>query len=192
MSTGPTFPFQMTPEIFTGNPATVNDPYTTVPSASGILNNGARMTPGTRFYQTDSSGRLLKYRYVRYNPTAAVSLVLGTNVPGVVYWKDNTFTVVTPTASEGVTNKINQVAGYLLNANATAGNFVCIQVAGYLASAVVAAGSAIDDLQIALATTPLITGRCASGNYISARPVAVTLAAIIGNTAPILICVEDI
>jgi len=187
-----TFPFVPTPEIFTGNPGTVNDPYLTTPSISGLLNNGARMTPGTRFYQTDSSGRLLKYRYVRYNPTAAVTLTAGTNVPGVVYWKDNTFTTVTPTASEGISTKINQIAGYLLNPNATAGNFVCIQVAGYLSNAVVAAGSAIDDLQIGLATTPLVTGRTASGNYIPARPVAVTLAAISGNQAPVLVCIEDI
>jgi hypothetical protein len=195
MSTGPigaTFPFQQTPELFTGNPATVNDLYSTTPSASGLLANGARMAPGTRFYQTDSAGRLLKFRYVRYNPTAAVVLTLGTNVPGVVYWKDNTFTIVTPTASEGISTKINQIAGYLLNANATAGNFVCIQVAGYLANAVVSAGSAIDDLQVGNATTPLITSRTASGNYIPARPVAVTLAAISGNQAPVLVCIEDI
>ena len=51
MSTGPTFPFQQTPEIFTGNPATVNDPYDATKP-----NNGARMALGTRFYQTDSAG----------------------------------------------------------------------------------------------------------------------------------------
>jgi len=187
MSTGPTFPFQQTPEIFTGNPATVNDPYDATK-----FNNGARMALGTRFYQTDSSNRLLKYRYVRYNPTAAVTLTAGTNVPGVVYWKDNTFTIVTPTASEGVSTKLNQVAGYLLNASATAGNYVCIQVAGYLSSAVVGGGTAIDDLQIAATNTPLLTGRCVSGAYISARPVAISLAAVVGVLAPVLICIEDI
>lgn len=182
-----TFPFTPTPEIFTGNVLTVNDPFN-----AAAFNNGARMAPGTRIYQTDSSGRLLKYRYVRYNPTAAVTLTANTNVPGVVYWKDNTFTVVTPTASEGITTKINQIAGYLLNANATAGNFVFIQVAGYLSNAVVAASTAVDDLQIGLATTPLITGRVASGANISARPVAVSLTAISGNQSAVLVCIEDV
>jgi hypothetical protein len=182
-----TFPFLPTPEIFTGNVLTVNDPYNT-----NNPNNGARMYPGMRFYQQDSSGRLLKYRYVRYNPTAAVTLTANTNVPGVVYWKDNTFGIVTPTASEGVTTKINQIAGYLLNALVTAGNYTVIQVAGYLSNAVVAASTAIDDLQIGLATTPLITGRVASGASITARPCAVSLAAISTNQAPVLVCVEDI
>src|ERR1700681_366802 len=126
-----TFPFLPTPEIFTGNVATVNDPFDTTKP-----NNGARMLVGMRIYQMDSSGRLLKYRYVRYNPTAAATLTANTNVPGVVYWKDNTFGVVTPTASEGITTKINQIAGYLLNAGVTAGNYCFIQVAGYLANAV--------------------------------------------------------
>jgi hypothetical protein len=182
-----TFPFIPTPEIFTGNVLTVNDPYDTTKP-----NNGARMILGMRFYQQDSSGRLLKYRYVRYNPTAAVTLTANTNVPGVVYWKDNTFGIVTPTASEGVTTKINQIAGYLLNANVTAGNYTVIQVAGYLSNAVVAASTAIDDLQFGLVTTPLITGRAASGTFPGGRPCAVSLAAISTNQAPVLVIVEDI
>jgi len=182
-----TFPFTPTPEVFTGNVATVNDPFN-----ANVFNNGARMAPGTRVYQTDSSGRLLKYRYVRYNPTAAVTLTANTNVPGVVYWKDNTFTVVTPTLSEGITTGKNQVAGYLLNANATAGNFVFIQVAGYLANAVVAAGTAIDGVQIGGGATPLISAVIVSGVALTARPVAVSLAAISGNQAPVLVCIEDV
>jgi hypothetical protein len=182
-----TFPFIATPEIFTGNVNTVNDPFNTA-----MPNNGARMYPGMRFYQMDSSGRLLKYRYVRYNPTAAVTLTANTNVPGVVYWKDNTFGIVTPTASEGVTTKINQIAGYLLNANVVAGNYTVIQVAGYLSNAVVAAASAVDDVQVGLVTTPLITGRIASGVALTSRPCAVTLTAISGNQSQVLVCVEDL
>lgn len=182
-----TFPFIPTPEIFTGNVLTINDPYN-----ANNPNNGARMLLGTRFYQVDSSGRLLKYRYVRYNPTAAVTLTANTNVPGVVYWKDNTFGVVTPTASEGITTKINQVAGYLLNPSVTAGNYTLIQVAGYLANAVVAASTAIDDVQVGLITTPLITGRVASGVALTSRAVAVALAAISTNQAPVLVCIEDV
>lgn len=180
-------PHTLTTEVFTGNPATVNDPFDATK-----LNNGARVPLGTILMLLDSSGRRLKYRYVRYNPTAAVGLVANTNVPGVVYWKDNTFTVVTPTMSEGITTTLQSVAGYLLNAAATAGNFVFIQVGGYLKNAVVAAATAIGDSQVGSGATPLISARVAAATAPTSKIVAgVALAAIAGAQADVLVTAED-
>lgn len=180
-----TFPFVPTPEVFTGNPATVNDPFDATK-----INQGARMFLGTAFYQTDSTGRLLKYRYVRYNPTAAVVLA-ASNVPGIVYWKDNTFGVVTPTMSESTTTTLNSLAGWLLNVNAVAGNYVCIQVRGYLASANVAASTALGDNLVG-GGAALVTVRVASGTAPTSKLVAgIALAAVSGGLANVFTCVED-
>lgn len=78
----------------------------------------------------DSKLRLLRFRYVQYNPTAHV-----TPVVGPVFFKDNTETVVTPTLSESVTATPNDVAGALLNINVSDGNGCWIQVYGYLGAA---------------------------------------------------------
>jgi hypothetical protein len=149
-----TWPFVSAPEIFTGNVATVNDPFNTA-----LFNNGARMLLGTRFYQTDSSGRRTKYVYVRLNSTTPPTLIVGP-----VFWKDNTFTVVTAVSTEGLYG-INAVAGLLLNANATNGNYVMIQLSGHAAAVPAPASTAAGDTIIG-----------ASGNQ--------QLARVAANTAP--------
>jgi len=171
-----------------GNPALINDAYS---SLLTVPNNGARMPVGVAFYYPDTNGRRLKYRYVRYNPTATVALTQNTNVPGIVFWTDNNFQTVSPTMSESVTAGANSVAGWLLNVNATPGNYVCIQVAGYLANAVVAASTAKDDNLIGLGSTPLICGRVASGGTLTTKVIGVALTAIATGQSQILVTVED-
>jgi hypothetical protein len=181
-----TWPFVPTPEIFTGNVATVNDPFD-----ANKPNNGARLALGTAVYQTDSTGRLLKYRYVRYSPTAAVVLAAG-NTPGIVYWKDATFGVVTPTMSESLTTTLNSVAGWLLNVNATVGNYVFIQVRGFLAAANVAAATALGDNLVG-GGAAMVTVRVASGTAPTSKLVAgIALAAVSGGLANVFVCLEDI
>jgi len=174
-------------EVSTGNVATVRDAFDATKAR-----NGAKNPLGKAFYVEDSSGRILKYRYVQYNPTAAVTLTLNTNVPGIVFWKDNAHTIVTPTMSEGITTKANNVAGYLLNASVLDTEYCFIQVAGYLSNAVVAASTAIDDVMIGLGSTPLIAGRIATGSAITALPIGIALAAISTAQAPVFVTCEPL
>ena len=62
---------------------------------------------------------------MRLNTTVAATIVLGP-----VYWKDNTYQVVTQKTSEALMG-INGLAGLLVNVNATNGNFVFILVYGH-------------------------------------------------------------
>jgi len=151
-------PFIPTYELFTGNPFTVDDAYSATPPFSGYpYPNGARMQPGRAIYYTYQVGANLywqKYRYVRYNPTAAVSLTANQIPP--VYWKDNTFTVVTPTASEGLLG-LNGIAGALVNTSLTAGDWCLILVAGYCPNLISAASVVAGDMLFGNATALTVT-----------------------------------
>jgi len=187
-------PFVSTYEIFTGNPLTVNDAFVTTPpfAGSNLFPNGARMQPGRAIYYSLASGANFlwqKFRYVRYNPTAAATLVAGQFPP--VYWKDNTFTVVTPTASEGLLG-LNGIAGALVNMTVTAGNWCFVQVAGYSPTLISAASVAAGDILYGHATAQTVT-RVASG---AAAPIQkvfyLALTAIASSVSTGLIMVEDI
>jgi hypothetical protein len=121
-------PFILTAEVDQG-PGLYQDQYT-----SGFttypLPNGARNPLGSRWCYKDSKGRMVIIAYVRLNTTAPpVSLLVGP-----VWWKDNTFTVVTAAANDasgwGVAAP-NLTAGILLNTSWVNGNFGWIITAGY-------------------------------------------------------------
>jgi hypothetical protein len=179
----------LTPQITTGNFATVNDAYDTTKP-----NNGAKNVPGSEWLVFDANNRLIKIKYVRYNPTAA-----GTEIVGPVYYKDNTFGTgpsngtnsgVTATMSEAVTTKANSVAGILLNASVTPGNWTFIQVEGYKAAVTVPASTAVDDVLIGAAGFQIF-GRVAAGTAPTNRPAAIALTAISGGVADILLCADN-
>jgi len=192
-------PLVPTYELYTGNPFTVNDLYQATPPFSGYpYPNGARMTPGRAIYYTYQPTSIvqaypMKLRYVRYNPTAAVTFTAGQLPP--VYWKDNTFTVVTPTASEGLLG-LNGIAGALLNVTTTSanltGNWTVICVAGFVANLISAASMAAGDIAYGNATALTVT-RVASG---AAAPIQkvfyMALTAIASSVSNGLVQVEDI
>jgi hypothetical protein len=150
-------PLVPTYEDYTGSLFTVNDAYVTTPpyGTTYLYPNGARQQPGRAFYATwtptgSSTAYWLKCRYVQYNPTAAVTFTSGSLPP--VYWKDTTFTVVTPTATEGTAYNQNGVAGILLNTTTTSANlsknWTLIAVAGYMTSMISASAVAVGDMLI--------------------------------------------
>jgi len=186
-----------TPQITTGDWTTVNDAFkTTLPDANYPYPNGAQNPLGAAYTMRDSSGRIKKIRYVRLAGTAAYN-VNSITVPGIVYWKDNTFGVVTPTMSECVSTKANCEAGFLVNPNATNGNFVFIQVGGYLGassspgvSPPVPASTAVDD-SLYGATGAFTMTRDAAGTASKYRPAAFALQAVSGGLADIFVVLES-
>jgi hypothetical protein len=170
-----------TPQITTGDWTTVNDAYDATKPF-----NGAQNDLGSAWFVRDSSGRLKKLRYVRLSGTGTID---STTIPGVVYWKDNTFQVVTPTLSEAVTGKQNMVAGFLLNASATNGNFVFIQVGGFLSQAYAPVSTAVDDSMIGAAGA-FTLARVAAGTASTYRPVAIALTAVASTKSDMFVCVE--
>lgn len=166
--------FLQTMQVSTGNVATVNDA-----SAQNPL--------GAAIYISDSSGRRRKYRYVRYNPTAAV-----TEIVGPVFWKDNTFTVTTPTRSEGLGGDTLNVglAGILLNALITPGNYGFIQVFGFLAAMPVPALTAASDALVS-ATGAQALARVAAGTAPTGRVAAWAITAVSGGVSDVVVAVED-
>ncbi len=184
-------------QITTGNPATVSDVYDATRP-----NNGARNPLGASIWLQDSSGRWLKYTYVRLNCTTPP-----TNF-GLcpVYWKDDTGTVVTAVGSEGY-DVTGAVAGYLpglaaaANTNTAApavaainivnGNFVFIQVAGFLHNAFVAESDAIGDWVIGSVSSDTDTylgvtftyyvGRIAKDTALTTRAIGMELVASVST-----------
>jgi hypothetical protein len=194
---GALFSFNPIYELFTGNPLTIDDAYQATPPFSGYpYPNGARMQPGRAVYYTLISGANYywqKFRYVRYNPTAAVSLVTGQLPP--VYWKDNTFTVVTPTSSEGLLG-LNGIAGALLNMSVVSGDWTLVQVAGYEPNLISAASVVAGDWLYGNATAQTVTriaqgaATYAVGN--SEKMYYLALTAISSSVSTGQILVEDI
>lgn len=176
------------PVISTGNTKTSIDTYDTTKQ-----NNGAQNSPGA-IYQlplntagvgTGLNGAGLNkfVKYVRYNPTVSQTILTG---PAPVYWKDETFTVVTPLQSEAFYAGANSIAGWLeyntvTLSSATAaqinGNWCFICVGGFLAGCIAAASTAVGDAMIGgtAAFTPV---RVAAGTAPTARPIGFALTAI--------------
>lgn len=173
-----------TPPGVTPNYANVNDPYVADTVAGFPFPNGAFVPPGLPFFWTDPNGRPIVLKYVRYNPTANVTLS-ASNVPGVVYWKDETKTVVTPTFSESVLDVTGCEAGILLNAGVTNGNWTIIQCAGFLASCNVPASTAKGDALIGGDATALVLARVAAGTAPTAQVVAWSWGAVSGGLADV-------
>jgi hypothetical protein len=188
------FEFQptQTPQITTGDWTTVNDPYLTPPPAeyNYPYPNGAQNPLGASYVVRDSSGRIKRIRYVRLSGTAAYSLNVST-LPGIVYWKDETFQVVTPTMSECVTTKPNLAAGFLVNQKATNGYFVFIETAGFLASCQVPSSTAVDDALYGAAGA-FTMARTASGTAPTQRVAAFALTAISGGVSDVFVALESL
>jgi len=183
-------PILFTPQInsqtvgATPNYANVNDAYEATTVAGYPFPNGAFNPPGLAFYWSDPNGRPIVLKYVRYNPTAHVALS-ASNVPGVVYWKDETKTVVTPTFSESVLDVTGCEAGILLNASVTDGNWTIIQCEGFLASCNVPASTAKGDALIGGAATALVLARVAAGTAPTSQVVAWSWGAVSGGLADV-------
>jgi hypothetical protein len=156
-------------QISTGNVQTVNDPFITGSLGQGQFGSpsGARNPLGMAAYISDgtTSGRRWKVRYVRMNATVPNSPF----IVGPVYWKDNTFQVVTSLLSEAL-HGVNAIAGLLMNANVTNGNFCFILVYGHVGAA-----------NIGAVTVPAST---AAGDALIGAAGQQTFARVAANTAP--------
>lgn len=183
---GGPIPFNPTSEVFTGNPATVNDPFQSIALGNQWLaNSGARMALGSAVYTVDAiTGSILKWRYVRLNSTTTAALVVGP-----VYYKDNTRNVVTIQSSESLM-ALNGVAGLLVNTNAVNGNYIFILVHGHFGAVPAPASTAVGDSIIAAAGAQQVARVAAN-----AAPTNVVLAlaetAISGGNSDMMISVED-
>jgi len=171
-------------QITTGNFRTTVDPpgsstnlqgYPTTPGFPNIL--GIAYKDAT-ISTANPNGLPTKYRYVKYQSTANAAVIA---VPGPVFWADETFTVVTSTASESVTGGLNMPCGYLMpnsgdisgfTAAKLNGNGVWVAVAGFVAKAIATAACALDDLLIG-SVTAWVPVRVATG---AAAPVQTLIA----------------
>lgn len=158
------------PVVNSGSVLTAIDTYNTA-----MLNNGAANVLGGTYMEPLNPASLSQngiglnrfVKYVRYNPTTTQALLGG---PALVYWKDETFTTVTPTLSEAFTTLSNAVAGWLLPNTGTTpgltaatlnGNFCFIRVGGFLAGASVISTTVAGDALIG-ATGSFTTARIAN------------------------------
>lgn len=176
------------PVVSTGNTYTAIDTYN-----SALLNNGAQNVLGSVYLEplnparvgtaANGSGLQRYVKYVRYNPTVSQTILTG---PAPVYWKDETFTDVTPLQSEAFYAGANSIAGWLeynttTLSTATAaqinGNYCFICVGGFLPGCIAAATTAVGDVMIGgtAAFTPV---RIAAGAAFTARPIGFALTAI--------------
>jgi hypothetical protein len=171
-----------TAEVFTGNPATVNDAYDTTK-----LNNGARIALGTAIYVIDpaatSTGGVQKWRYVRVNSTVAATFVVGP-----VYWKDNTYQTVTQKTSEALMG-LNGLAGLMVNVNLTNGNFTFILVSGHYSAVPLTAGNPGDTV-IGATGTQLVTN-VAANTAPTNTVLALVETAVASGKADMRVCVEE-
>lgn len=193
-------PLVPTYEDYTGSLFTVNDAYVTTPpfGSTYLYPNGARQQPGRAFYATwtptgSTTAYWLKCRYVRYSPTAAVTFTSG-NLPPV-YWKDTTFTVITPTATEGTDYGINGVAGILLNTTTTSanltGNWTLVAVAGYMTSMISATSVIIGSIVLGNATAQTVT-LMAANTAPTNKPLYMATTAIASSVSNGMIMCEDV
>lgn len=185
-------------QISTGNVATVNDPFISgLPIGQGQFGspNGARNPVGEAAYISDGTigsgtGRRWKVRYVRMNATT----INPSPVVGPVYWKDNTFQVVTTLASEAPAT-LNGCAGILLNPNVTNGNYCFILVLGFIGAAnigsMVVGGAAGAGGLIVPAAGQQLTTTVAAGTYTTTyAAIGYLMTAIGGGTADVFINIE--
>lgn len=196
------------PVVSTGNVFTAIDTYTatstvnqTIPPSQTALPNGAYNYPGQAYLlpistfglqNQNGQGAPLVVRYVRYNSTANPALLA---VPAPVYWKDETFTVVTGVFSEGQTAGAASLAGWLLPNTASVsgltaailnGNWCFIAVSGFLAGAASVAGAA-SGATIIGASGNFTAASVAQGSAITAAPFARQLTALTGTNADLLL-----
>jgi hypothetical protein len=176
-------PFIPTAEVYSGNPATVNDPYSA--TATFPWPNGQRQALATAVYTIDTTtGGVLKWRYVRLNSTTPATLIVGP-----VYYKDNTRGIVTIQSSESLM-VLNGVAGVLVNLNATKGNFVFILVSGHLGAFAVPAGTAVGD-QLIGATGAQQVAKVTQNTAPTNVVLALAETAVAAGVSDIRVCVED-
>jgi hypothetical protein len=118
-----------------------------------------------------------------------------TPVIGPVYWKDNTFQVVTTLASEAPAT-LNGCAGFLLNVNVTNGNYCFILVAGFIgvanlgAVAIGTAGIAAGGLVYAFAGQQLTSAVAPAGTRGTTSEIGTLMTAVAAGVADILVGVE--
>ena len=200
---------------FPGGPTTGNL-YTSIDTylaATVAENNGATCPLGTRYtyplgtqlsptagfgYVSSGIGLgvPLTICYVRYNSTTNPDFLAN---PGVVYWQDTTYTIVTGAVGDAADGN-NSIAGYIL-INTTnypgsktgaqlkaivQGNFVWIVVAGYVPAATAITSTAAGDYLIASATS-FTPARIASGSNITARVVGQAATALSGAVADVVV-----
>jgi hypothetical protein len=154
MPLGPSYP-----KIGSANPITGQNLYTVIDTYNTALeNNGALQPLGTTYeaplnpasLTTAGIGLTAYYKYVRYNPTTTQTIQAG---PALLYWKDETFTTVTPLYSEAYLSALQSsgIAGWLLYnttslssaaASLINGNFCWMLIGGFLPGAYVTAGTA--------------------------------------------------
>jgi hypothetical protein len=215
-------PFGMpvaTARVNTGNVRTSYDPFTPSATAStgaavGAPFGGLANVLGTTFMDQggpDSvSGTLTQlpllsnalYKYVLYKSTTNPALVAN---PGLVYYTDNTFTVVSGAIADGLTGTANSLAGYMMinttdlttitatilnNGGNGSGVWICI--GGYVKAATAITSTAVGDSLVGGATafTPV---RVASGTaptfvkYATAQTnLSGAVADVVVNIVPIL------
>lgn len=191
------------PVIDSGSALTTIDSYvTTNTNGNNSLTNGAMNTPGGIYMTQPSpatistngvgSPRFLKY--VRYNPTASQAILAG---PAIVYWKDETFTVVTGLLSEsfGGASGINNVAGWLLpnttsvpslsTATNINGNWCFIHIGGFLPNAAPTACTVGDSIYGA--TGAFTTGHTATATASPQRVAAYALTTLASGLADLYV-----
>lgn len=173
----------LTGEVYTGNPATVNDAFSS--TATFPWPNGARNALGTAIYTIDSvTGTPLKWRYVRLNSTTTATLVLGP-----VYYKDNTRGIVTIQSTESLM-ALNGIAGLLVNLNATNGNFIFILTHGHYAAVPVPAGTAVGDQIIGAAGAQQV-GKTSANTAPVNVPLGLAETAVAAGVSDLFVSVED-
>lgn len=180
---------------------TTGNVRTTIDSSTVPANGVPRQPLGTIYSPPVNAGAAIGsgygappvYKYVQYNSTANPSVQAA---PAPVYWKDETFTVVTGVFSESFLAAAGSAAGYLmpnstdysgLTAAILNGNWVWIQIAGWLQAGLVpsttpGAGSTI----VASAGNWTATG-VAAGTAPTSRVMGMQLAAAVSSACDILV-----
>lgn len=187
-------------QISTGNVATVNDPFIASSLGQGQFGSpfGARNPVGMAAYVSDGTltnpqtgtGRRWKVRYVRMNATTFAGPLVGP-----VYWKDNTFQVVTTLSTEAPAG-LNGCAGFLLNVNVTNGNYCFILVNGFIgvanlgAVAIGTGGIAAGGLVYAAAGQQLTSAVAPAGTRGTTSEIGTLMTAVAAGVADVLVGVE--
>lgn len=198
---------------FAGGPTTQNL-YTSIDTYNSALENngatcplgtrytyplGTQLSPTTGFGYVSSGAGLgvpLTICYVRYNSTTNADWLAN---PGVVYWQDKTFTVVTGSSGDAA-DGINAIAGYVL-INTTnypgsltgaqlkavvQGNFIWIVVAGYVPGATSITSTAVGDTLIG-GGTAFTPARVAANTAPTNRAVGMAVTAISSGVSDVLV-----
>jgi hypothetical protein len=202
-----------TPRITTGNVRTTYDLFTpapgpTTPGPTPFFSGGLAAPLGTTFMDQggpDSvSGTLTQlpllsvalYKYVLYKSATNPALV---TAPGLVYYTDETFTVVSGARADGFTTTENSLAGLLMpnttdlpNLTATIlnnggnGSGVWICIGGFVKAATSIAATAVGDTLVGSGTA-FTPARVASGTAPTFTKTMTALTAIAGGVSDVLV-----